>query len=65
MNLEALTNFAIGIVLTAALMGNLDRLNHWVTLATAKVLFESRTETWGSPYFFKKNKINLNSNKNK
>ena len=53
MNLGKLADFAIGIVLTAAVMGNLDRLNSWVIHAQAKLLYESRTSTWGSPYFFK------------
>lgn len=53
MNLDRLTDFAISIAIAAALTGNLDRLNLWVLRATAHVLYESRTEIWGSPDFFK------------
>ena len=47
-----LADFAVTIVLLATMMGNVDRLNHWVQLATAKVLWESRSSNWGSPIFF-------------
>lgn len=56
MNLDKLTSFAISVVLAAALAGNLDTLTRWVAVAQAKLLFESRTETWGSPTFFKETK---------
>lgn len=56
MNLGKLTDFAIGIVLTVVVMGNLDRLQIWVIKTQAQLLFESRTETWGNPYFFKDRK---------
>lgn len=49
MNFDKLTDFVITIVLTAALAGNLDSLTKWVNVATAKLVYESRTETWGSP----------------
>lgn len=53
MNFDKLTDFAITIVLAAALAGNLDSFTKWVYVARAKLLYESRTETWGSPNFFK------------
>lgn len=53
MNLDKLASFAISVVIAAALAGNLDSLTRWVIVAHAKLLYESRTETWGSPYFFK------------
>ena len=53
MNLDKLTSFAISVVLTAALMGNLDRLQLWVIKAQAKLLYESRASAWGSPSVFK------------
>lgn len=52
MNFDKLTDFAITIVLAAALAGNLDSFARWVYMARAKILHESRTETWGSPNFF-------------
>ena len=52
MNFDKLTDFAITMVLAAALAGNLDSFTKWVYVARAKLLYESRTETWGSPDFF-------------
>ena len=46
MNLDKLTSFAISVVLMAALMGNLDRLQLWVIKAQAKLLYESRASAW-------------------
>ena len=53
MNFDKLTDFAITVVLMAALMGNLDSLTRLVHKAHAELLYESRTSTWGSPIFFK------------
>ena len=52
MNLGKLSDFAIAVVITAAIAGNLDTLNRWVQVATAKVLWESRASAWGSPRFW-------------
>lgn len=37
--------------------GNLDRLNRWVQVAMAKVLWESRSSAWGSPQFWPEYKV--------
>ena len=58
MKFDKLTDFAITIVLAAALAGNLDSFTKWVHVARAKLLYESRTTTWGCPEFFK-NPANL------
>ena len=55
MNLDKLGQFAVGVVIAAAIAGNLDNLNRWVYVATAKLLYESRTSTWGSPIFWPEN----------
>jgi hypothetical protein len=52
MNLDNLTDFAIKVVLAVALAGQLPQFTKWVQIQTAKVLWESRTSTWGSPLFF-------------
>ncbi len=52
MSLEKIGQFAAAIVVAAAIAGNLDRLNHWVMISTARLLYESRTSTWGSPIFW-------------
>lgn len=63
MNFEPIVKFATGIVIAAAIAGNLDSLNRWVYAATAKLLWESRTATWGSPHWpehhFKSNKTQI------
>ena len=63
MNLSNLTDVAVSIALSAALMGNLDKLQMLVWKAQARLLYESRTSTWGSPDFFK-NELNANKNNN-
>ena len=52
MNLEKIGQLAATVVVAAAITGHLDKMNHWVQVATAKVVWESRTSTWGSPRFF-------------
>ena len=53
MNFDKLTDFAITVIITAALLGNLDSVTKWVYVQRAKLLYESRTSAWGSPQFFK------------
>ena len=53
MNFDKLTDFSITVVLTAVLLGNLDGLTKWVYIQRAKLLYESRTSTWGSPRVWK------------
>lgn len=52
MNFDKLATWAMGIVIAAALSGQLDRLQLIIWKAQAKVLYESRSSTWGSPRFF-------------
>lgn len=54
MNLDKLTSLVVSVVMTAALMGNLDRLQRWVVVAQAKLLYEARASNWGNPSIFKK-----------
>lgn len=54
MSLDKLMDFAITVVILAALAGNLDSLTKWVHLQHAKLLYESRTSTWGTPLIFQK-----------
>jgi len=53
MNLDKLTSFAISVVLAAAMLGNLDRLQLWILKSQAKLLYESRASAWGNPSIFK------------
>ena len=52
MNLAKLMTVAIAIVISFTAVGNLDELQTWIWRAQAKLIYESRTETWGSPRFF-------------
>lgn len=52
MNLRKLVILSAGIVFALSATTNLDTLQTWVWRAQAKLIYESRTETWGSPRFF-------------
>lgn len=52
MNLNKLFAWTIAVVITFAASGRLDVLQTWIWRAQAKLIYESRTETWGSPRFF-------------
>jgi hypothetical protein len=57
MDLGNVGKFAVAVVLAAAVAGHLDDLNRWVQVATAKIVWESRTATWGSPIFFPEKEV--------
>lgn len=52
MNLDKLFAWIVGVVIVFAVTGQLDLLQKWVWRAQSKVVYESRTSTWGSPRFF-------------
>ncbi len=52
MNLDKLFAWIVGVVLAIAVTGQLDVLQAWVGRYQAKVIYESRSSTWGSPRFF-------------
>ena len=52
MNLDRLFAWIAGVVMAFAITGQLDTLQTWIWKAQAKVIYESRTSTWGSPRFF-------------
>lgn len=52
MNLSKLFVLVIGIVAAFSSIGQFDVLQAWIWRAQAKLIYESRTETWGSPRFF-------------
>ena len=52
MNLEKLFTWIIGVVIAFSAADKLDVLQAWVWHAQVKVIYESRTSTWGSPRFF-------------
>lgn len=52
MNLDKFFSWIAGIVIAFAAVHQLDALQSWVWRAQVKVLYESRSSTWGSPRFF-------------
>ena len=52
MNLDKFFYWIAGIVIACAAVGHLDDLQNWVWRTQAKVIYESRSSTWGSPKFF-------------
>lgn len=59
MNLDKMFVWITAIVLAFAAAGRLNVLQNWIWQAQARVVYESRTSTWGSPRFFK-NKYHRN-----
>lgn len=53
MNLDKLFAWVTSLVIAFALSRRLDLLQRWIWQAQAKIIYESRTSTWGSPRFFK------------
>ena len=56
MGFDKIGQLAVTVVIAAAIAGHLDSLNRWVQVATAKLVWESRTSTWGSPIFWPEHK---------
>ena len=52
MNLDKLFAWIIAVFITFAATDRLDVLQAWIWRSQAKLIYESRTETWGSPRFF-------------
>ncbi len=52
MNLDKLILLTISAVLIFSEAHNIGEIQTWVWRAQAKLLYKSRTETWGSPRFF-------------
>lgn len=52
MNLDKLFAWVVGVVIAFAATGQLDVLLVWVWRTQAKIIYQSRISTWGSPRFF-------------
>lgn len=52
MNLDKLITISIAVVFALSVSMNLDKVQTLIWRAQAKLIYESRTETWGSPRFF-------------
>lgn len=53
MNFDKLFSWIIVAVIAAALTGHLQDLQLWIWRTQAKVIYQNRTSTWGSPDFLK------------
>lgn len=51
MNLSNLIFWSAGMISTWAGIYHIDDIHHVILKAQAKIIYESRTETWGSPKF--------------
>lgn len=52
MGLDKLAIWSFGIITALAGVYNIDTIHREIIKAQARILFESRTEAWGSPRFF-------------
>lgn len=52
MNLDKLVLLCAGVVFAMSVTMNPQELQVWIWRAQAKLIYELRTETWGSPRFF-------------
>lgn len=51
MNLTELIKWSVGVILGLTAVYSIDDVHHSILKAQAKLLYESRTATWGSPQF--------------
>jgi hypothetical protein len=56
MNFDRLYAWALGIVIVAAAAGKLNDLEIWIWKSQARIIYESRTATWGTPRFWPETK---------
>ena len=64
MNLTSLILWATGIITALAGTYNIDVIHKEILKAQAKLIYESRTETWGSPKFLNNDLHSLNNDEN-
>ena len=53
MNFETLIGWALSLILAWSTISNLDSIHRTILQAQSKLIYESRTETWGSPRFLR------------
>ncbi len=47
MNLNKLMTISVGAVIACSITMNLNEIHTWIWRAQSKLIYESRTETWG------------------
>lgn len=58
MSLTNLIGWSIGIIMAISGIYNIDTIQRAVWKAQARLIYESRTETWGgSPHFLRSNDV--------
>lgn len=53
MNLTSLIFWSVSFMTTLAGVHNIDSIQRAIWKAQARIIYESRTETWGSPKFLR------------
>ena len=51
MNFSELIKWSIGVILAWSIVAHVDEIHRSLLKAQALLIYESRTETWGSPKF--------------
>lgn len=62
MNLDKIFSWIIGVVICYAFFGDLGYLQNWISKAQAKLIYDSRASSWGSPKFFPCRNLEMNIN---
>lgn len=52
MNFSELIKWSIGLILAWSTVAHIDEIHRSILKAQATLIYESRTETWGTPKFF-------------
>lgn len=65
MNLDKLITISAGVIIAFSVTMNLDKIQTLIWRAQARLIYESRTETWGSPRFFPRQSDQLKTKNNK
>ncbi len=53
MNFSELIKWGVGVILAWSAVAHIDDIHRSILKAQAALVYESRTETWGSPRFLK------------
>lgn len=65
MNLDKLITISVGVIIALSVTMNLDKIQTLIWRVQANLIYESRTESWGSPRFFPRQSDKLKTKTNK
>lgn len=57
MSLTNLIGWSVGIIMALSGIHNIDTIQRAVWKGQDRLIYESRTETWGSPHFLRSNGV--------